>query len=171
MKRKVRNSHMPIWTEQDYLNTKETRDSYVALVTKDLRPDSIAPPHGWPADSAFRSDDPYGGGKNCDWTYRDQERFEELWTSEGDEVANQLADRYAFGWPHLLARSLATSAPDTCRALMKLATSEDRPNFDLQDVPEAMFEAYSGSCIEVQGLLRLRCFRGMLPGGGGSRCA
>ena len=131
---------MPIWTEQDYLRGKKSRDGYVGLVTKALRPDTIAPSHGWPADPAFRSDDPYGGGKNCEWTYRDQENFEELWTSEGDEVADQLADRYAFGWPHLIARSLAASAPDTCRALMQLATSEDRPNFDLRDDPEAMFD-------------------------------
>ena len=131
---------MPIWTEQDYLKTKQTRDSYVALITNDRRPDTIASSHGWPADLAFRSDDPYGGSKNCEWTYRDQEHFEDLWTPEGDEVADQLADRYAFGWPYLIARSLVTSAPDTYKALMEFATREDRPNFDLRDVPEAMFD-------------------------------
>ena len=131
---------MSIWTEQDYVRGKETRDHYVALVTKALRPDTIAPSYGWPADAAFRFNDPYGGGKNCEWTYRDQENFEALWTSEGDEVADEIADRYAFGWPHLIARSLARSAPDTCGALMKLATRKDRPNFDLRDDPEAMFD-------------------------------
>jgi hypothetical protein len=131
---------VPIWTEQHYLNTKKSRDGYVALVAKDLRQDTIAPSHGWPADSAFRSSDPYGGSKNGEWTYRDQAHFDELWTPEGDEIANELADRYAFGWPYLIARSLATSAPMTCRSLMELATREDRPNFDLPDVPEAMFD-------------------------------
>jgi hypothetical protein len=131
---------VPIWTGQNYLKTKESRDGYVALVAKDLRPDTIAPSHGWPADSAFRSDDPYGGSKNYDWTYRDQEHFEKLWTAEGDQIADQLADRYAFGWPYLIARSLATSAPHTCKALMKLATSEDRPNSNLPDDPEFMFD-------------------------------
>ena len=131
---------MPIWTEQDYLKTKETRDGYVALTAKEQRPDTIAPTYGWAADAAFRSCDPFGGGKNCGWTYHDQEHFEELWTSEGDEIADRLADRYAFGWPYLIARSLVTSAPDTCSALKGFATREDRPNFDLRGNPEAMFD-------------------------------
>jgi hypothetical protein len=133
-------NRVPIWTEKDYLRTKESRDRCAALFGKDLKSDTIAPAHGWPADSAFRSDDPYGGHNNYGWTYRNQKQFEEIWTSEGGKLANRLADQYAFGWPYLIARTLAKFAPETCRAIMGFTTDQDTPAFPRPDIPEAMFE-------------------------------
>lgn len=108
----------------------------------DLDPKSkpIAPASGWSRDVGFRSDDLHGGFNSYGWTFKDQERFESIWTAEGDAVADELADRYAFAWPWLIARSLSASAPITSKAIMEFAVSEDRPWHTYRDVPDIMFE-------------------------------
>jgi hypothetical protein len=108
------------------------------LVDQKSKP--IAPASGWSRDSGFRSDDPHGGFNSYGWTFGDQERFEEVWTAEGDMVADELADRYAFAWPWLIARSLSASAPTTSKAVMQFATSEHRPSHTYRDMPDVMFD-------------------------------
>lgn len=104
--------------------------------TRSFTPDLIfGGPH-----YVFRSDNPLGGANSYDWTYGDQERFETIWTAEGDQVADELAEHYAFGWPWLIAQTLASSAPVTVKAIMKFATSDDRPSHPYRDRPDVMFD-------------------------------
>jgi hypothetical protein len=51
------------------------------------------------------------------WTYGDQERFEELWTPEADKLADDLAEKFAYGWPFMIPKVVVTSLPDLYRAL------------------------------------------------------
>jgi hypothetical protein len=75
------------------------------------------------------------------WTYGDQERFEELWTPEADKLADDLAEKFAYGWPFMIPKVVVTSLPDLYRALMKFETESDSPDdVFLRKHPEAMYE-------------------------------
>jgi hypothetical protein len=70
-------------------------------------------------DWGFRAEDPGGalGGYVAHWCFwwddGCQDRFARLWGRDADEVADELADRYGFGWPWLAPRVLPTRAPTT----------------------------------------------------------
>jgi hypothetical protein len=84
------------------------------------------PMGGWPKgpwDWAWLPDDPNSGLSARYWTYRDQERFESVWTPRGDALAHALADGYAFAWPWLTAEALKNREPSLASALYELAAS------------------------------------------------
>jgi hypothetical protein len=96
----------------------------------------VSPSMGQPeriSDWGFRSHDPDGphGGYVSHWYYwwddKCQVRFDQLWTSEGDIVADDLADRYWFAWPWLIGPVLRTTAPALADRIMDFAATEDRP--------------------------------------------
>ena len=60
------------------------------------------------------------------WDAQYQDRFDRLWSTEADAVADDLADRYWFAWPWLVGRALATSAPQTAEQIKAFAADPDR---------------------------------------------
>ena len=79
------------------------------------------------------------------WTYGDQERFEELWTSEADRLADDLVDRFTYGWPFMIPRVIAASLPDLYGALIEFRTESDSPDdVFLRKHPESMYEHIAG---------------------------
>jgi hypothetical protein len=85
------------------------------------------------SDWGFRSGDP-DGPQGGNWKYGYewwdnvcQERFDKLWAKEGDEVADDLADRYWFYWPWLIGSALATAAPTQAARVMEFAKDPTRP--------------------------------------------
>lgn len=84
--------------------------SNVALVSPERRPE-----HDW----GFYADDPRGAlGGGVAWWYfwwNDdcQARFAELWGQDAEDVANDLADHFGFGWPWLVPRVLPSRAQAT----------------------------------------------------------
>ena len=85
-------------------------------------------------DWGFRSGDLGGGAQGGDishwwywWDNTCQERFDELWSKEGDDVADDLADRYWFSWPWLIGPVLATTAPTVAARVMQFAKDPSRP--------------------------------------------
>lgn len=81
-------------------------------------------------DWGFRAEDPGGalGGYVAHWCFwwddECQDRFSGLWGRDADEVADDIADRYGFGWPWLAPRVLPTRAPTT-QALIESFLAED----------------------------------------------
>jgi hypothetical protein len=85
------------------------------------------------SDWGYRSGDPDGPFAGSwfrqyswwnDWCQR---RFDELWTAEADQVADDLADQYQFYWPWLIGQALITGAPDTYDLILAFAKDEKRP--------------------------------------------
>lgn len=106
------------------------------------RSQPMEPPSHLQPDGRYRPDDRLWLPLNSyGWTYHDQDRFEALWTTEGDKVADQLADRYGYGWPYLIAQSIAASAPDLYQTLMQYATGPDAPDVPSKPWPDdVMYE-------------------------------
>ena len=102
----------------------------------------MEPPKDLQPDGRYRPDDPLWIPYNSyGWSYWDQDRFEAVWTPEGDIVADELADRFGYGWPYLIAQSIAASAPDLYQALMEYATGPEAPDVPNKPWPEdVMYE-------------------------------
>jgi len=82
------------------------------------------------SDWGFRSDDPRGalGGHVAYWCYwwndETQARFEQAWGADADELADELADRYAFMWPWIVAEVLPARVPETEARIEELLAEE-----------------------------------------------
>ncbi len=120
--------------------------SEVTARSQDLVAEVFRPKPPELTDWGFRSQEPRGpqGGYVSYWYYwwddTCQDRFNRLWTSEGDDVADDLADRYWFSWPWLIGSALTTAAPATADRIMEFATSDDRPRPTFHDQPQTMFD-------------------------------
>jgi hypothetical protein len=82
------------------------------------------------SDWGFRRDvpdGPFGGHWSYWWDDWCQSRFNKLWSDEADEVADDLADKYWFHWPHLIGKALITRAPATYERILSFAQDQKRP--------------------------------------------
>jgi len=81
-------------------------------------------PESW----VFRADDPTRSPAywQCFW-WDDwcAERFSALWGPEADEIADELADLYAFAWPWLISRVLRSRAPRTHQRIEAFTSSDE----------------------------------------------
>lgn len=57
------------------------------------------------------------------WSDSHQERFNRLWSAEGDRVADDLADQYGAVWPWLIGEALATAVPAIYERLVEFSAS------------------------------------------------
>jgi hypothetical protein len=93
--------------------------------------------HSWDggriSDWAYRSgeaDGPFAGSWFHQYSWWDdwcQRRFDDLWTSQADHVADDLAEEYWFCWPWLIGKALITRVPDTYARILDFARDEHRP--------------------------------------------
>ena len=72
-------------------------------------------------------DGPFGGHGFYWWDDWCQRRFDELWTDEADQIADDLADKYWFHWPYLIGQALLTGEPATYERILALARDPKRP--------------------------------------------
>jgi hypothetical protein len=85
------------------------------------------------SDWGYRSgegDGPFAGGwfhQYGWWNDWCQRRFDELWSDEAGQVADDLADEYHFYWPWIIGRALSTGAPDTYERVLDFARDPTRP--------------------------------------------
>jgi hypothetical protein len=107
--------------------------------------DKLTDPSPWTwskTDWAFRADDP--AGPDIFRSYKGwwvQDRFDRLWTAQADTFADDLADRYAFAWPWLAGRALATAAPQTAKQIRSFAADPNRPGprpFNLDSIVDSI---------------------------------
>lgn len=79
---------------------------------------------------AWVAEDPRGalGGSVKQWCFwwneAAQAHFEQIWGADADEVADELADRFAFVWPWMIADVLPTRAPRTQARIEELLAEE-----------------------------------------------
>lgn len=117
---------------------------------------NLSPLNNKVSDSAFRSaepDGPFAGSFSHQYEWWDdlcQHSFDQLWTDEGDRVADELADRYWFAWPWLIGRALITAAPATYQRITVFAMNENRSGpAHIPDVPHMVDQIATWGAFQV----------------------
>ncbi|MDA8118435.1 MAG: hypothetical protein M0000_13830 [Actinomycetota bacterium] len=103
-----------------------------SLVDSDPAPATrTSNPWEGPTDWGFHAEEPQGalnGGVShwCYWWNDDlKHRFTEAWGQDADELADELADSYAYMWPWFLGDLLSSRSPETAALVRSLLAADE----------------------------------------------